>query len=128
MAEFSEGTPTVTIDLDKPRTLAFTIGAMRRARQLGVLDKDATSEVEFMLALPEYVWACLPEVDRGELSVAQIGELIHPRNVAPIASKVGELLRASVPDPNVDPPAVEKPTGGPSTSTSSGQLASTTSG
>ena len=55
MNGFSEGTPTVTITLDKPRTLGFTLGAMRRCKELGVLKLDVADETAFMLALPEYV-------------------------------------------------------------------------
>lgn len=127
MSGFAEGTPTVEITLDKPRTLGFTLGAMRRAKELGVLNADPSDEVGFMLAMPEYVWACLSEEGRAELSVAQIGELMNPLNIKAIGKAVGELFSASLPKEN--PPATKKPTGGSrkSTSTSSGRLASTTS-
>lgn len=134
MSGFAEGTPTRTIDLNgKPHTLGWTLGAMRRARELGVLGVDAEDGIALMLALPEFVWACLLEEDREELSVAQIGELINPTNINVIGKEVGDLFRASVPkrepDPNAQPAAgKKKPTAGKkkSTSTSSGHSASST--
>lgn len=131
---FAEGTPTVTITLDKPRTLGFTLGAMRRCRELGVLKLDVQDETAFMLALPEYVWSCLPEQDRGELTVESIGEMINPLNMADIAEAVGELWASSVPkgnpEKNAPPAAAKSPTAGKkknSISTGSGQSASTIS-
>lgn len=127
---FAEGTPTATISLGgKSYDLGFTIGAMRRSRALGVLNVDATDNVSFMLALPEYVWACLDDEGRKDLSVAQISELMNPANVNEIAGAVGEIFRASIPapDPNVEPAAVKMPTAGNSTSTNSGPLESTIS-
>lgn len=128
MGGFAEGTPTATIQLDKPRELGFTLGAMRRAKELGVLNVDADDATGMMLALPEYVWACLDEADRSELTVEGIGELMNPLNMQDIAVAVGGLFRASVPipDPNVQPAAAKKPTAGKRTSRNSGQSAATT--
>lgn len=115
----------------KPYTLGFTIGAMRRAQELGVLQVDVSDGTAFMLAMPGYVWACLPEEAREELSVKAIDELINPNNIKPISDAVGELFRLSMPkeeSPGNGLPAAameKRPTAG-STSTSSGQLASTT--
>lgn len=116
------------IQLDKPRALGFTLGAMRRAKELGVLDTNAEDATAMMLALPEYVWACLDEEGRNDLTVKAIAELMNPINTPVIARKVGELFKASMPqpDPNAEPPAVKKPTGGKSNSKNSGRLVSTT--
>lgn len=134
MPGFAEGTPTVTVQLDKPRELGFTIGAMRRANELGVLSVDANDNTAMMLVMPEYIWVCLSDEGREELSVKQIAELLHPQNIKAAMVAIGELFKASLPkeEPgkNGEPAAVEeKPTAGTrrSTSTSSGQLASTTS-
>lgn len=128
MSGFAEGTPTVEVTLDRPRTLGFTLGAMRRAKELGVLNVDAQDEVAMMLAMPEYVWACLSEDGRTELSVNAIAELMNPLNSTEIATQLRELFMASLPkpDPNVQPAAVKEPTAGSRTSIDSGQLASTT--
>lgn len=131
MSGFAEGTPTVEIQLGgKSYTLGFTLGSMRRAKELNVLTLDASDETALMLGMPAYVWACLSEETRRELSVEAIGELMNPSNMKAIALKVGELFKASVPkedsDPNAEPAAVKEPTAGKSTLISSGQLASTT--
>jgi hypothetical protein len=128
MTGFAEGTPTATVELGgKSYTLGFTLGAMRRAKELGVLHNNAESSTDMMLALPEYVWSCLSEEGRTELSVAQISELMNPSNVEAIAEAVGELFKASTPkpDPNVQPVAVKEPTTGNPSSKNSGQLVST---
>lgn len=127
---FAEGTPTATVQLDKPRTLGFTLGAMRRCRDLGVLNIDVQNETAMMLALPEYVWSCMDDAGRKELPLEQVMELIHPGNVQVIAEAIGALFASSQPktDPekNAGPAAVTMPTAG-STSMSSGQLESTIS-
>lgn len=135
---FTEGTPTVTINLDKPRTLAFTLGAMRRAQELGVLSVDVTDGTALMLAMPQYVWACLSNADRKELSVDEIAELMNPNNVQSISAALGELFKVSLPENpegNASPAAAlttlrsqaEELTAGESNSSSigSGPLAST---
>lgn len=131
MAGFAEGTPTATIELNgKVYTLGFTIGAMKRAQALGVLEVNAEDGPAMMLALPEFVWSCLDEDGRNELTVAQISELMHPLNTPGIAEKVGNLFKVSVPspDPNASPAAAKgkkKPTAGKSSSKNSGRLAAT---
>lgn len=131
MGSFSEGTPTVEIVLNgKPYELGFTIGAMRRGQELGVLDIDTSSGAAFMRAMPEFIWMCMTEEGRKEYSVATIAELLNPINIAPILKQVGDLFLASMPkpDPKGNPGAVKAPTPGPSTSNSSGPLVGTTSG
>lgn len=132
---FAEGTPTAEVTLaGKVYTLGFTLGALRRCRELGVLKLDVQDQTAFMLALPEYVWACLSEIERGELTVDGIGELMNSTNMAEIADAVGKLWASSIPkgksEKNAPPAAVKKPTAGSkkdSTSISSGQSASTIS-
>jgi hypothetical protein len=131
MGGFAEGTPTAAIELNgKPYTLGFTLGAMRRAQELGVLEVNAEDATAMMLALPEFVWSCLDEDSRKELSVEQISEMMSPLNTPEIAGKVGELFKVSVPkpDPNAQPAAAKgkKPTAGKPSSKNSGQLAATT--
>lgn len=107
MADFAEGQPTAVVPLDKPRTIGFSLGAMRRVRdQLGTLEYDPDSP-DALLALPAYVWACLSSADRAELSVAQVEDMIHPGNMAEVSETLGVILRASSPDakPTVAGPA-----------------------
>lgn len=135
MRSFAEGTPTVEVTLaGKAYTLGFTIGAMRRAQELGVLNINVEDGTAFMLAMPAYVWSCLTEDARRELSVSDIEELINPTNVRPVVEAVGKLFRASMPEEegasgNASPAAVETPTAGARglISSDSGPLVSTTS-
>jgi hypothetical protein len=135
MSGFAEGTPTVTVRLGgKDYTLGFTIGAMRRAKELGVSQVDLSDGSALMLAMPQYVWACMTKEDRASLSPDEIDELVNPSNISNISEAIGELFKASLPEEstsgNGQPAATKKkePTAGRSTSTSSGQLASTISG
>lgn len=118
------------VELDKERQLGFTLGAMKRAKKLGVLALDTSNPEAMMLALPELVWCCLDGEGRGELSVADIDEIVTPRNAQGIAGQVIELFRLSMPDDkpgNAEPAAATEPTAGErSTSTRSGQSGSTT--
>lgn len=130
---FAEGTPTVVVRLGgKDYTLGFTIGAMRRAKELGVSQVDVSDGSALMLAIPQYVWACMTSEARQSLSVEEIDELINPSNISGISEAIGELFKASLPEDtsgNAQPAATNgkmEPTAGRSTSTSSGQLASTT--
>lgn len=129
---FSEGTPTAQIELDgKSYTLGFTLGAMRRAKDLGVLTVNVQDETAFMFALPGYVWACMDDEARKEYTPESLEELLHPHNVKEIAEAVSNLFVSSLPkeEPgkNSPPGAVNEPTPGKhSTSTSSGPWVSTT--
>lgn len=126
---FAEGTPTVTIELDKPRELGYTLGAMRRAQELGVLKLDMEDDVSFMLALPRYVWACMDSEGRKDLTIETIEEMMNPLNAKTIARKMIELFKASLPpeDPsgNAEPAAAMMPTAGGSILNTSGQLVAT---
>ena len=126
-------TPTATIELgEKTYTLRFTIAAMQRAQDLGVLNVDTTNETAFLLALPAYVWACMDKTARKELDLEAVGELMNPRNMKEIAEAVGGLFKASLPEEstsgNGEPAAEKIPTAGESTSISSGELAVSISG
>lgn len=131
---FVEGTPTVTVKLDKERELGFTIGAMKRLKALGLLDVNVEDQATFLLSLPTYVWASLDQEGRKELKLEAIEELIHPRNAREIAQALWGMIGASLPEKEPDegnlmPPAESQPTGGEekSTSTNSGPLACMTS-
>ncbi len=128
---FPEGTPTVTLTLaGSPRVLGFTIGAMRRAQELGVLEVDTADEMALTLALPSYVWACMDKEDREEISFDDVADLINPSNLAHVRDSVSALFNASQPDEpegNAPPAAAKKPSGSKRTSPDSGRSASTTS-
>ena len=131
---FAEGTPTESVTLGgRTYALGYTLGAMKRAKELGVLTVDMTDDTAFILSLPEYVWSCLDTEGRNDLSVDAIRELMNPLNAKAVAQSMIELFKKSLPkgepDPNAKPAAVKEPTAGnQSTSINSGQLASATSG
>lgn len=98
-----EGTPTATVTLDKPRELGFTLGALRRVREkLGTLEVNL-DKPEGSMALPTYIWACLPASARKDLSIEQIEDMIHPGNMQTIADALGKLFKASTPEPTANP-------------------------
>lgn len=98
MSEFIEGVPTVTVQLDKPRELAFTLGALRRAREkLGDFDLDV-DKLESLAALPALLWACLSAEGRKQITVEQIEDMIHPGNMDVISEAVRKLFRKSQPE------------------------------
>ena len=73
---FAEGTPTQLVELGgNIYEIGFTIGAMKRAQKLGVLNVDASDATAMMLALPQYIWARMTEEGRKELSVEQVLQL-----------------------------------------------------
>ena len=127
---FAQGTPTALIELGgKTYELGFTVGAMQRSNELGVLNVDTSDGTAFILAMPQFIWACLPsDADREELSAKAIAELLNPTNITPIAAALGKLFRASIPEPDVktNPGAATELTPGQSTSTNSGHLVGTT--
>jgi hypothetical protein len=95
---FIEGVPTVVVQLDKPRTLGFTMGAIRRIQdRLGTLDVS-TDGMGALLALPVYVWACMDTEGRGELSVDQVAEMVHPGNAQVISESITALMGMSSPE------------------------------
>lgn len=104
MSAFSEGVPTVTVQLDKPRELAFTLGTLRRLKEkFGTLDLEAKPDA---LTLPTYLWACLPAKDRAELSVDAIEDMIYLGNAGTLTEALSELFRMSMPTTE----ATENPT------------------
>lgn len=97
---FPEGTPTVEVVLDQPRTLGFTLGAMRRIKEtLGTLEIDTEAGDEGLVTtLPSYIWACMDAEGRAALSIEQVEDMIHPRNMGPISQALRDLFEQSAPE------------------------------
>lgn len=101
---FAEGVPTVTVTLDQPRELGFTLGAMRRIREkLGSLELDLSDEQKQLQSIPTLVWACMDADARAVLSVEDVEEMIHPGNLGPISDAIHELLERSQPEAGGNP-------------------------
>lgn len=122
----------MTVELaGKPRQLGFTMAAMRRCQEKGVLNLDWSDEMGMLIAVPAFVWACLGEEDRKELPFEKIELLLNPLNIKPFSEKMIELFGLSQPPQdssgNGTPAAGDKPTGKKRTSRSSGQSGSSIS-
>jgi hypothetical protein len=113
---FPEGTPTVTVQLDRPRQLGWTMGAMKRAKALGVLAVDWNDQTETMLAMPALVWSTLDAESRAELSLEELDEILNPRNMLEIINQItalfGESEPEAVPEGNGQPAPAKKPRAG----------------
>lgn len=95
-----EGTPTHTVDLGgRPRTLAFTMGALRRLRErlgdkVGDLAENPGLVMEYV---DDYVWSMLADrEDRDEIAPEDVADLIPFGRIGAYASVVVELVAASV--------------------------------
>jgi hypothetical protein len=114
---FIEGVPTVTLKLDKPRTLAFTMGAMRRIQErLGTLDitKDVAGG---LLTMPTYIWACMDADARKEITVEEVEDMIHPGNMGEIGAAIDALFGASNPEGATEAEVADPTTAGPKLAT-----------
>lgn len=82
---FAEGQPTATIFLDRERTIGHSFGATNRALAiLGTADFKSESQADIAKKLPVWIWACLPEADRAELTPERVADLIHRKNLAAV--------------------------------------------
>lgn len=77
--------PTAVVELDRPRTVAFTIGAMRRFKEEAGYSVTKGVEPEDIGRL---LWATLVDEDRGDISVDAVESLLHTGNI----EAVGEIL------------------------------------
>lgn len=96
---FAEGVPTVVVQLDKPRTLGFTMGAMRRIKEkLGTLELGELKGPEAVLKIAPCIWACMDAESRADLTPEQLEDVIHPGNVAAITDAILGLFERSNPE------------------------------
>lgn len=130
---FIEGTPTVVVQLDKPRTLGFTNAVLERLQQLGAGEMDFKDAISNVRLIPMLIWSCLSFEEREELSVERVKDMVHPRNTQQLSEAIAELWSASFPEElvsegKVEPaaPKVKRAAGRRSTTTDSGRLLSTT--
>jgi hypothetical protein len=93
MSALPENVPTVTVELDRPRTLAFTLGAMRRIKEA---TGRSISEIQETDIQPEtfgsYIWALLVNEDRAGLTVEDIEEMVHAGNLRAVSAALQELV------------------------------------
>jgi hypothetical protein len=105
---FLEGTPTAVLQLDKPRTLGFTMGAMRRIKdKVGSLEIPVGADGKIPLdraleIMPTWIWACLEAPDRAEISVEQLEDMLHPGNLPQLTEAIVSLFKASSPEASTE--------------------------
>jgi hypothetical protein len=104
-----ENVPVETLVLDKPRRLAFTLGALRRLRQHNGYAYDAQVVETSIDRIPVYVWAMLIPEDRDNLTVEDIEDMLHYGNVGEAIAVVAKLANLSTDDEAGKVEAVESP-------------------
>lgn len=92
---FAQNVPQAEVVLDRPRVLAYTLGAMRRVREKLGHELEGSIQLNEM---GQVVWAMLDEDGRNELSSDQVEDLIHPGNISAITATVVALITGSTPE------------------------------
>lgn len=97
-----QNVPTVEITLagDRPRRIAFTLGAMRRIKTVTghSVGDDAIQLAEIIGA---YIWAMLVKEDRKDVTVEDIEDMIHPGNLDEIIAAFNAVVSQGVPEGKV---------------------------
>ena len=106
---FAEGVPTVEVQLDKPRSLGFTLGSMRRSMEER-RKRNVPEDAPEALTLALDVWACLDGESRAEISIEQIEEMVHVGNIKAVSASFAELFRLSNPDGEAGADQAQEPT------------------
>lgn len=104
-----ENVPFETLELDKPRRLAFTLGALRRLRQHNGYAYDAQVVETTVERIGVYVWAMLIPEDRDNLTVEDVEDMLHYGNLAEAIAVVAKLANISADAEAGKVEAVESP-------------------
>jgi len=91
--------PVISIELDKPRNLKFDFAAlMAFEKETGknVLSDNVWQDMS-ATDLVTLLWAALKHEDK-ELTLEQVGSMIHFDNVAEISQKLQEAFAQAMPD------------------------------
>jgi hypothetical protein len=104
----------VSIELDKPRQLKYTNGALRKFQEKTGKAALKMKPEEFNEYLSEILWAGLLHEDK-DITVDQVDEMIGPSNMYYVIGKVTEAWGMSMPEPkeveaNADPLQENLPT------------------
>lgn len=94
---FPQNVPTVEVMLDKPRRIAFTLGAMRRIKQVTGHSVTEEKSAELTDVIGAYIWAMLVEEDRKDVTVEQVEDMIWPGNLDEITAAFNQVVGASTP-------------------------------
>lgn len=96
-----ENVRTETIQLDQPRQIAFTLGAIRRLKEVTGADVDALDALlqdhnSILDKLGGFVWALLVKEDRGALTVEDIEDMISPGMIGDIMEAIGKVVSEGI--------------------------------
>jgi len=105
----NNGTPTVTLHLDRPRHLKMTLGTLQRLKQKNVqlselerLDGADTITVAIE-QLPVILWAMMAHED-PDLTPEVVADLLDLGKLEEAAAAIKEVLSLSVPKGAANPP------------------------
>lgn len=101
-----------------PRKIAFTLGAMRRIKEVTGHGIDEETDQRTVDVLGAYIWAMLVKEDRKGLTVEDVEDMLHPGNLESITEVFNKLVTASTGDAE----GKANGAGSPSTLTNSGPL------
>lgn len=96
-----ENVPTVSLELDRTRRLAFTLGAMRRIKEAtgrSITVIQSAGEEEMLEHIGACVWAMLVNEDRADVEVADVEEMIHPGNLNAVIEAFSDLVSGAQQD------------------------------
>lgn len=95
MSKLPPNVPTRVVELDRPRTLALTLSALKRIRDItGSLNMELDEEAIFERA-PSLVWASLVDEDREGVTPEDVGLMLHAGNLSDVVDAIGHLANTS---------------------------------
>lgn len=102
--------PLVSITLDKKRSLLLDLNAMvnvEEATGKNLLQGDSLNNLSAK-DLRALLWACLLHEDK-ELTLEQVGGMVHSGNMESIASKLTSAWEVAMPEGDKNAPLAGKP-------------------
>lgn len=96
MSKLAPNVPTRVVGLDRPRTMALTLAALRRIKEAtGSFDMELSEDAVFERA-PALVWASLIDEDREDVSPQDVEGMLHAGNLGEVVSALEHLARTSM--------------------------------
>ncbi len=106
----TQANPNVPIELDKQRTLRLDLNTFALVEEMTGL--NLTEPVEWtkmsIRSLRAFLWAALSQED-SELTLNEVGAMIHVGNFGYISEKFNEALTLVLPAPKEEPEEGEVP-------------------
>lgn len=89
--KLSPNVPRRVLELDRPRTIALTLGALRRIKEVTGSSDVALSEDEVFDRAPALIWAALVDSDREDVTPDDVEGMLHAGNLAAVVGALSEL-------------------------------------